>query len=305
MVSPDPSPEPALGEQMGIDDHAIARRLAYVGYTAADQARVEAIAPIVEQHADEFATRFFEFLRPLPEAAGLFATPARLETARRLKRAHLCAMARGVYDRHYVAERLELGLLYARAGLDLRVFLGAFHDLMHAVGNRVMAAGEPPAEAFERFMSFKKVAFFDLSLIVDTIVFERERTIAQQKEAIRELSTPVLKVRDRLLLAPIVGAVDAARARQLTDELLASVRRNRARCVVLDITGVPMVDTVVAGHLIQTIRAARLMGATTVITGVSTAVASSLVSLGVDVDAFDTVGDLQRGLEEAEALVVE
>jgi rsbT co-antagonist protein RsbR len=98
-------------------------------------------------------------------------------------------------------------------------------------------------------------------------VQERERIIRQQQEAIRELSTPVLQV------------------------------------VVIDITGVPAVDATVANHLVQTVDASRLMGATVIVTGLSAEIAQTLVTIGVDLSKMKTIGDLQGGIEEAERLL--
>src|SRR5229473_2550145 len=96
-----------------------------------------------------------------------------------------------------------------------------------------------------------------------------ERIIRQQQEAIRELSTPVLQVRERLLILPIIGVIDPQRARQLTEQLLRGIRTNRAKVVVIDITGVAAMDVTVANHLVQTVEASRLLGATVIVTGLS------------------------------------
>jgi rsbT co-antagonist protein RsbR len=136
-----------------------------------------------------------------------------------------------------------------------------------------------------------------------SFVEERERVIREQQEAIRELSTPVLQVREGLLILPIIGMLDSPRARQLTEQLLGAIQANRARVVVIDITGVAAIDLVVANHLVQTVEAARLMGASTIITGLSSKIAQTLVDLGVDLAMMRTVGDLQGGLEEAERLL--
>jgi rsbT co-antagonist protein RsbR len=149
--------------------------------------------------------------------------------------------------------------------------------------------------------SLKKVGFFDIGIIVDVMVAERERIINQQQEAIRELSTPVLQVRDRLLILPIIGMIDTFRAKQLTESLLHAIRANRAKVAVMDITGVAAVDSKVANHLVQTVAAARLMGAIVIVTGLSADVAQAL--LGVDLRSITTVGDLQGGLELAERLL--
>lgn len=159
-----------------------------------------------------------------------------------------------------------------------------------ALLNRVLDAYEPAAN---RIANTVAVGF----------VQERERIIRQQQEAIRELSTPVLQVRERLLILPIIGIVDAQRARQLTEQLLRGIRANRAKVVVMDITGVPSVDATVANHLVQTVEASRLLGATVIVTGLSPEIAQTLVTIGVDLTKMNTVGDLQGGIEGAERLL--
>jgi len=156
--------------------------------------------------------------------------------------------------------------------------------------NRVLDAYEPAAY---RIANTVGVSF----------VQERERIIRQQQEAIRELSTPVLQVRERLLILPIIGIIDPQRARQVTEQLLRGIRANRAKVVVIDITGVPSVDSTVANHLVQTVDASRLMGATVIVTGLSSEIAQTLVTIGVDLSKMKTVGDLQGGIEEAERLL--
>jgi rsbT co-antagonist protein RsbR len=153
--------------------------------------------------------------------------------------------------------------------------------------NRVLDAYEPAANRIAVTVS---VSF----------VQERERIIRQQQVAIRELSTPVLKVRDQLLILPIIGALDTARARQLTEQLLNGIRESRAKFVVVDITGVPAIDVQVANHLVQAVRASGLMGAKVIITGLSAEIAQTLVNIGLDLSMMQSVGDLQGGIEEAE-----
>jgi rsbT co-antagonist protein RsbR len=153
--------------------------------------------------------------------------------------------------------------------------------------NRILDAYEPAAN---RIATIVGVSF----------VQERERVIGQQQTTIRELSTPVLQVRDRLLILPIIGILDAHRTSQLTEQLLQAIRRNRAKVVVVDITGVPAIDKAVANRIVETVRACRLMGADVILTGLSAEIAQTLVTLGVDLSMMDTVGDLQGGIEAAE-----
>lgn len=294
-----------LADEMGITDENIRARLSFVSFEEEDVARVRRVGAAVAGHEDALVATFFGKLATFPEAAGVTGDPGLLGQARALKREHLLAMTTGGYGRSYVEERLGLGILYASGRLAQCVFLGAFHTLMRSVGELVMnAGGGSAAENFADFMAFKKVAFFDLSLIADVLVFERERTIRMQQEAIRELSTPALALRPGLVVLPIVGLVDDARARQLTQALLSAIRTHRARAAILDVTGIPVVDSNVAHHLTQAVSAARLMGTTTIVSGISADVAHSLVTLGIDLARFQTVGDLQSAIEAADHLLV-
>ena len=294
----------ALMREMGLDEANIERRKKIVGFEASDLPRIAAIRDLVTQHADDYVTTFFNHLSGLDDARSLIASRAIAERARQLKREHLVAMVQGEYGMKYVEQRIELGTLYAKAGLDARVFLGAFHQLLKHIGSAVMKqVDRKPLDGFESFMSLKKIAFFDIGLIVDILVFERERTIRQQQESIRELSTPVLQIRERLLLLPIIGVIDTQRARLITESLLLSIRANRAKVVVMDITGVATIDSKVSNHLLQTVTAARLMGAHVIVTGLSAEVAQSLVALGIELSKLNTVGDLQGGLEDAERIL--
>lgn len=156
--------------------------------------------------------------------------------------------------------------------------------------NRVLDAYEPAAN---RIANTVAVSFVE----------ERERVIRQQQEAIRELSTPVLQVREQLLILPIIGVLDSQRARQVTEQLLRAIRANRAKVVVIDITGVPTIDSTVANDLVRTVDASGLMGASVIITGLSSEIALTLVNIGLDLSKMNAVGDLQGGIEEAERLL--
>ncbi len=179
-------------------------------------------------------------------------------------------------------------VLLLRDVLARSLFAKYQHDF--SLLNRILDAYEPAANRIANTVS---VGF----------VQERERTIMQQQEAIRELSTPVLQVRERLLILPMIGVIDPQRARQLTEQLLRGIRTNRAKVVVIDITGVAAMDSNVANHLVQTVEASRLLGATVIVTGLSPEIAQTLVTIGVDLTKMNTVGDLQGGIEEAEKLL--
>ncbi|MBN1179567.1 MAG: PAS domain S-box protein [Anaerolineae bacterium] len=124
----------------------------------------------------------------------------------------------------------------------------------------------------------------------------QQEVIEAQQRTLEELSTPVIPIMDRILVMPLIGSIDSLRAKDITRALLRGIREQRAKVVILDVTGVPIVDSGVANHLNKTIQAARLKGARTIVTGISDAVAETIVDLGIDWSAIETLSDLQTGL---------
>ena len=156
---------------------------------------------------------------------------------------------------------------------------------------------------YEFLAVYEPVANRILSIVALAFIEERERVIRRQQTAILELSTPVLQLRHGLLILPIVGIIDSKRARQLTEQLLKAIRTNRAKVAIIDITGVPAVDSKVANHILQTVDAVRLMGARAIITGLSPEIAQTVVAIGVDLGRVFTLSDLQSGIEEADRIL--
>jgi anti-anti-sigma regulatory factor len=132
-----------------------------------------------------------------------------------------------------------------------------------------------------------------------TITRRLEESLSAQRDmnhVIAELSVPIIPITQDALVVPLVGAIDSVRAGQLLDSLLGEIERLHARAIILDVTGVAVVDTQVAAALLQVAAAARLMGAATVLVGIRPEVAQTLVGLGVDLDALHTAASLQDGL---------
>jgi rsbT co-antagonist protein RsbR len=240
-------------------------------------------------------------------------TEARLLTA--MSKEEVFAEATSVYD-NYV-EALETGTFealqaYSRnlseriipRGVQTDEVVGIVLLLRDVLARSLFARYHADFEKLNRILdAYEPAANRIASTVAVGFVQERERTIREQQEAIRELSTPVLQVRERLLILPIIGVIDPQRARQLTEQLLRGIRTNRARVVVIDITGVAAMDSNVANHLVLTVEASRLLGAIVIVTGLSPEIAQTLVNIGVDLTKMNTVGDLQGGIEEAERLL--
>lgn len=209
----------------------------------------------------------------------------------------------GKYDgaQTYATKMAERGVL---RGMTAEQIIGGLLTLRDVYGRSLSVRYQGNMKRLSEALDvYEPVANKILSIVALAFIEEREKVVRQQQEAIRELSTPVLQLRQGVLVQPVIGVIDTQRARQLTEGLLRAIRANRAKAVVMDITGVPGVDSKVANHLLQTVQAARLMGASVIVTGLSAEVAQTLVAIGVDLSKLHTLGDLQSGIEEAERLV--
>ena len=293
-----------LLQEMDLSDEEMELRKAFLEFHQEDVTALRQMDTLARQYADPVIEDFYRHIMSFRETADFFRDPAVLRRVKQQQKQYFLDLTSGEYGREYTANRVRLGSVHQRINLSLKWYLGMFNYYIRTVADRLLDAhADNPRKAVDILKSLVKIIFLDISLQVDTYIYQRERTIRQQQEAIRELSTPVLQVRERLLILPIIGVIDTYRARQLTENLLKSIRDNRAKVVVMDITGVAAVDSRVANHLLQTVAAAKLMGATVIITGLSAEVAQTLVTLGVDLSSLNTVGDLQGGIEEAERML--
>ncbi|MBD1382146.1 STAS domain-containing protein [Metabacillus arenae] len=126
-----------------------------------------------------------------------------------------------------------------------------------------------------------------------------ERTVSLQKIALQELSAPLIPVFEHITVMPLVGTIDTERAKGIMENLLQGVVKHRSQVVLIDITGVPVVDTMVAHHIIQAAEAVRLVGAKCLLVGIRPEIAQTIVNLGIDLNQITTKNSLQKGIQTA------
>lgn len=299
---PEQSTDEAALADFSLTQPEIERRKRLVGIELEDHKQIANVREVVESHVDELTDQFFDHLgredARVPRFSELVAQ------ARPLKCEHLLAMVRGPYDIIYARQRLRLGLVYGRFGIETSVFLGAYHDLLAGIQRTLIRESKLAAPVvLEAFLSLRRVAFFDLGLQIDVLIHSREQLIRRQAQAIRELSTPILQIRDRLMLMPLIGVVDRLRVRLIADRMLSAIRHSRALIVVLDVTGVAAIDNGAANDLGQVVNAAQLMGSQMIITGISEQTTEAMQWLQLGSLRFWTATDLQAGIEQAELLL--
>jgi anti-anti-sigma regulatory factor len=186
----------------------------------------------------------------------------------------------------------------AEFGFDEAAYLDGLSDIPIVTREQTMLI----LDFLARLSSFiGEMGLARVKQIENTQRLERasQEIIEAQRAALRDLSTPIIPVVENIIVMPLVGNIDSTRAREITRALLAGITEYRAKVLILDITGVAMVDSGVADHLNKAIQAARLKGAEVILTGVSDAVAETIVDLGIDWSSIATMRDLQTGLASA------
>ncbi|MGR3758214.1 MAG: STAS domain-containing protein [Tranquillimonas sp.] len=163
---------------------------------------------------------------------------------------------------------------------------------------RKRLAGDPDRLVEEITQLSRAMDAFAMQINEDFLA-ERDQIIERQRQEMMELSTPVVQLWERVLTIPLIGTLDSARAQEVMENLLNSIVEHRAEVVIVDITGVRVVDTQVAQHLLRTAAAVRLMGAEAIISGISPRIAQTMVELGVDVGEVTTRPSIRAALRDA------
>lgn len=203
-------------------------------------------------------------------------------------------------DDDMVQAVLDVLMRLAVADLDARVDIGEGTKPIELVGAAVNMLAEELAASRAAEVELRRQLEHeaDSRRRENEVLVAAQAQLARQNDAIRALSTPVIEVARGVLILPLIGLVDAARAEQLMEQLLAAIVRQAASTVILDLTGVPTIDTAAAHHLLQVTAAAKLLGTRSIITGVSPGNAQTLVRLDVDLAAIATRSSLAVALRD-------
>lgn len=185
-------------------------------------------------------------------------------------------------------------------GGDMDEFVRYVHFLQRVFLENLEADKSVSFEKTREILMLLGTIFNDIILDVFHIYLEgKEKTIQAQQEELRKTSTPITEIWDGVLTLPIIGSLDSSRTMIVMEKLLQRIESDRARVVVIDVTGVMAIDSQVSHHLIQMIRATGLMGATAILTGIRPEIARALTSLNIDLSAVTTRSKLSEGLKEA------
>lgn len=287
----------------GIDPGNPAKILESFGVTEKDLEEIRRFSKVAAPRIDDFISAFYDRLMAGPEFPRFFPDRALLERVQREQRAYWLEFLDANIDDSYIIKRQKVGELHGALRLPVELYLRMMNFSLGWFADHLAEQRLPAQDQDSTRQSLVKLANLDAAVVLEALAARSAEVIAEQSRAIMELSTPIIKVWDEILLLPLIGVIDTLRAQQIIEQLLHSIVETESRVVILDVTGVPTVDTNVAQHLMRTVAAAKMLGAEAVVTGISPDTAQTLVRLNIDLTGIRTRGTLWAGVDEALRLI--
>ena len=276
------------------------RRKEFVGFTDRDAQLLAELRPIFQENADEVVEELYRQFARFEETKAFFPDEATLNRVKTLQKEYFLGLTGGKYGEEYLLNRLHIGMVHQTIGLSPRWYMGAYSIYAQLVTAHILKASKSNSQkAQSALLALTKIIALDQELATTTYIAAREAVIAAQSREILEISTPVVQIWDGVVAAPLIGTFDSRRTQQLMEKLLTTIVETKSSVALVDITGVPAIDTMTAQYLVETISAVRLLGSQVVLTGVSPPIAQSLVHLGIELRDIITRSSLSAGLRVA------
>jgi rsbT co-antagonist protein RsbR len=264
-----------------------------------DTQKIHSYGDIVMPKLDEFVSLFYDWLRKQPEFEEFFPDKETLVYVQRMSRGYWEEFFRPELDDDYLEKRHKIGETHARIGLPLTIYFAAMHRSLKLFTEDLYDGSLSLEDYLAAMRAVSKLIHLDISLVVDTYSRITHEAMAAQSRSLMEMSTPVTQIWEGVLFLPIVGIVDSKRAQEIMNATLTKISQTQSRAFIMDISGVAVVDTAVANYLMKVTKATRLMGCECTISGLSPAIAQTIVELGIDVGKVMTTATMQDALVDA------
>ena len=264
-----------------------------------DLERIEAYSELARPHLDGMVSEWYAWLGQQPEYDQFFSDKDVLERVVGLQMEYWRSFMAGKVDEAYLEGRRRVGAVHARIGLPLNTYFAGMNMFLMLFAKLLDETEMEDQSRSKTLASLAKLCHLDTAIIVETYNNIVEETVTAQAKSLMEMSTPVTQIWSGILLLPLVGIIDSKRARDIMNATLAKISETQARIFILDISGVGVVDTAVANHLIKITQATRLMGCDCTISGVSPSIAQTIVDLGIDVGRIKTTATMKDALAHA------
>ena len=267
-------------------------------YSASDDdiQKIQVYGDIIVPQLDAFVELFYDWLRTQPEFEVFFPDDQTLSHVQTMFRGYWEAFFRHDLNEDYLDACDKIGETHARIGLPLAIYLAAMHKSLKLFTEDLYDDRLSLDEYLSTLQAVTKRVHLDTSRVVETYARISNEVMLAQSRTLMEMSTPVTQIWPGVLFLPIVGIVDSERAQEIMNATLTKIAQTQSRAFIMDISGVAVVDTAVANYLIKVTKATRLMGCECTVSGLSPAIAQTIVALGIDVGKVTTTATMQDAL---------
>ena len=267
--------------------------------TDADLELIRKIGKKIKPNLEAYVDEFYDWLRVQPYFDVFFANEETVQKVRKLQIEYWREFFDANVDEAYVESRRHVGRVHAQIELPLEVYMAGLSNFESCFLRALLAGGKPSQQLQRTTLAVSKLINLDGMITANTYTRLTNEKMLEQSKALTEMSTPVTSIWDGILMLPLVGIIDSKRAMDITARILEEIASSQSTCFILDISGVAVVDTAVANYLIKITKATRLMGCVSLISGLSPAIAQTIVDLGIDVRGIQTTGNLRDALRLA------
>ena len=265
----------------------------------ADFQRIRAVAPLLKDQLDSFIDDFYTWMQKHPEYQVFFGSnPARLERVKQLQRANWVNFLDAHVDQSWVDARRHVGAVHAHIELPNDIYFAGMSVSSNLMADRLRNSSHVK-NLNETLASLSKLMFLDAYVVIEEIARINREKISANAKTLMEMSTPVTPIWEGILLLPLLGLLDSQRTQDVMNKTLSKISESRAKVLVMDISGVSTMDTAVANQLLKITKATQLMGCETILSGLSPAIARTLVELGVNIGEVRTTATLRDSFELA------
>ena len=279
---------------------AIKEILAKFDLREADFARIRAAAPVLKKELDAFIEDFYRWMSAHREYQIFFGSnPARLERVKQMQRTNWIGFLESDVDEAWVEVRRHVGAVHAHIDLPNDIYFAGMSVSANLMAQRLRAAKSAVKDVEQTIDSINKLLFLDTFIVIEEIARINREKISAGSKALMEMSTPVTPIWEGILLLPLLGILDSQRTQDVMNKTLAKIAETRSKVFVMDISGVSAMDTAVANQLLKITKATQLMGCETILSGLSPAIARTLVELGVNIGEVRTTATLRDSFELA------
>lgn len=265
----------------------------------ADFQRIRAVAPLLKDQLDSFIDDFYTWMQKHPEYQVFFGSnPARLERVKQLQRANWVNFLDAHVDQSWVDARRHVGAVHAHIELPNDIYFAGMSVSSNLMADRLRNSSHVK-NLNETIASLSKLMFLDAYVVIEEIARINREKISASAKTLMEMSTPVTPIWEGILLLPLLGLLDSQRTQDVMNKTLSKISESRAKVLMMDISGVSTMDTAVANQLLKITKATQLMGCETILSGLSPAIARTLVELGVNIGEVRTTATLRDSFELA------